>query len=87
MWWRRVFVVVLVFLLVKEVTAWRAHHFIMECLSPEQVDLVVTKRIYDESVDRQGKFVNGAIGCVAERQTYLEIIVSRVLGSFLFYRP
>jgi hypothetical protein len=82
------FLLVIVLLLVaKEITAWRAHNFIMECLSAEQVDMVVSKEINQQSIDEQREFVGEAISCVQERQTYFEVVISEALGTFLFYRP
>ncbi|PZA17486.1 hypothetical protein DNK49_06395 [Azoarcus communis] len=65
----------------KYYTAERAHRFIMECLTEEEISIIM-----DDSGDRdaQDQIVNKRWPCVFQRQSWVERIVLRAYGPGIF---
>lgn len=67
----------------KEVTAWRAHKFIMECTT-ETERAAITTATNDEQKRELYGMVLRTIDCVQSKQSLMERVISRTLGTRLF---
>ena len=82
---RRLFILLIctaaVFFGLKQYTADRAHRFILECLTAEEVNIIM-----DDSADplAQDRIVNERWQCIYEKQSWVERIVLRALGPSVF---
>ena len=70
----------------KHVIATRAHNFIMECLSAEEVELILEESVTPLKKEKQLEITKRALPCVRSKQNILEGVIFNALGGKLFYQ-
>lgn len=72
------------FFLIKEVTAKRAAVFIRDCMTPEEMTLILDESVGPIQKEQQLELTKGVLGCVSSKQTAVERMVTSYLGADLF---
>lgn len=67
--------------LAKELTAERARGFIKECLSQDEIEIILDE---PGNKEKQFEITRRTLGCVREKQSWPERIVTKTMGNRLF---
>lgn len=81
------FLLIAIFSIVaKEIIAKRTHGFIMQCLSSEEVELILDESVTAATKEKQLQVTKRALVCVKGKQSVVENVIFNALGGKLFYR-
>lgn len=78
-----VVVILLSAFLAKQITAERAHILIKECISQEEMEIILDESV-DAGKEKQFEITKRALVCVHSKQTWLERLVTKMVGIHLF---